>query len=129
MIAICLGHLLPMDLPANALDMLRRFLYNQSFADTVLPNELSYILAMEEAANVQSSQGNGMAFAMLFLLVVLIAGGSLYLAANRSKASSSTLPYKNDVADEEVELMASGKTSMFPSLNFTSQSHQYKSIQ
>lgn len=36
------GHLLPMDQPAAALDMLRRFLDNESFADVHLPTEESY---------------------------------------------------------------------------------------
>eukprot|EP01041_Mallomonas_annulata_P003654 gene3654-7281_t len=37
------GHLLPMDMPALALEMLRKFLDNESFADVWLPNEASYL--------------------------------------------------------------------------------------
>lgn len=36
------GHLLPMDLPQQALEMMRRFLNDESFADTPLPSERSY---------------------------------------------------------------------------------------
>jgi hypothetical protein len=36
------GHLMPMDLPANALDMIDRFIHGRTLADTPLPNEKSY---------------------------------------------------------------------------------------
>jgi len=36
------GHLLPMDVPQQALDLLVRFINDQSFADVVLPSEDSY---------------------------------------------------------------------------------------
>lgn len=36
------GHLLPMDLPQQALEMIRRFIDDESFADTPLPSERSY---------------------------------------------------------------------------------------
>lgn len=34
---ILLGHLAPMDLPGPSLDMVKRFIHDQSFADIVLP--------------------------------------------------------------------------------------------
>jgi len=37
------GHLLPMDLPANALDMITRFMYDLPFNDVDLPSERDYI--------------------------------------------------------------------------------------
>lgn len=37
------GHLLPMDIPQNALEMITRFLNYESFADVTLPNERSYM--------------------------------------------------------------------------------------
>jgi carboxypeptidase C (cathepsin A) len=36
------GHLVPMDKPANALELLRRFTKNISFIDSSLPSEISY---------------------------------------------------------------------------------------
>ncbi|RYH05386.1 hypothetical protein EON65_44870, partial [archaeon] len=38
------GHLLPMDLPATALEMLDRFIHDRSFADHPLPSEASYVM-------------------------------------------------------------------------------------
>jgi len=40
------GHLMPMDRPSAALDMITRFMNNTSFADTPLPSEQSYIEQM-----------------------------------------------------------------------------------
>lgn len=76
-----------MDLPANALDMIKRFLYNESFADTVLPNELSYIVAMEQSSNqiAVTSNANMMLFTVFALLVIVVAVGSLYALRERSK--------------------------------------------
>lgn len=34
-----IGHLAPMDLPAQSLDMLKRFIHDESFADTILPSD------------------------------------------------------------------------------------------
>lgn len=36
------GHLLPMDLPEASLEMLRKFISGESFADKILPREVSY---------------------------------------------------------------------------------------
>ncbi|CAE7532098.1 unnamed protein product, partial [Symbiodinium microadriaticum] len=43
-------HLLPMDKPSAALEMLRRFLQDESFRDTPLPDEEYYIKAPIESA-------------------------------------------------------------------------------
>jgi hypothetical protein len=37
------GHLLPMDIPQSALDMITRFVNYETFADVDLPNERSYM--------------------------------------------------------------------------------------
>jgi len=46
------GHLVPMDVPATAQDLIRRFAAGNSFADTKLPNEAFYLtqLAVETRA-------------------------------------------------------------------------------
>jgi len=55
------GHLLPMDLPATALDMIRRFLFMESFEDTPLPSEEFYyqnLLALPTPSDVSVSLDN-----------------------------------------------------------------------
>ena len=52
------GHLLPMDIPATALEMLRRFLFHLSFASIPLPSEISYIQELEKGSNLSPLSGN-----------------------------------------------------------------------
>jgi hypothetical protein len=37
------GHLLPMDLPATALEMVKKFIQKKTFADVILPSEAYYM--------------------------------------------------------------------------------------
>ena len=49
------GHLLPMDIPATAMEMLRRFLFQLPFATVPLPSEASYIEQMERAPKFEDN--------------------------------------------------------------------------
>lgn len=48
------GHLLPMDLPKIGLELLNRFLHNETFADKSLPNEAYYIRELEKMQQADS---------------------------------------------------------------------------
>lgn len=52
------GHLLPMDIPATAMEMLRRFLFQLPFATVSLPSEASYIEQMERAPKYEDPMSN-----------------------------------------------------------------------
>jgi hypothetical protein len=74
------GHLFPMDLPAQALDMLNRFTQNQSFADSIL-YRAEWISRAEQAP--PSSQAHTRRKALALLFVCAIAGVFLAVWAKR----------------------------------------------
>lgn len=72
------GHLLPMDKPATALEMLRKFLVGDSFADVLLPNEASYletiahpISKLQNSNSFEKSSTTTRGVSILTLLTVL----------------------------------------------------------
>lgn len=70
------GHLLPMDLPETALEMIERFIKNKSFADVPLPSEASYRLpdylasAPHGPASYQSTNSSITAALLIFLAAI-----------------------------------------------------------
>lgn len=48
------GHLLPMDCPSTALEMIIKFMSGESFADTMLPSEHTYFDKVEGDSESQS---------------------------------------------------------------------------
>ena len=69
------GHLLPMDIPRTALEMIRKFIHNEQFADLVLPNEISYEfddLSQLQSTDIVVNKGVSGSFAMLFIVVVVV---------------------------------------------------------
>ena len=97
------GHLVPMDQPATAQDLIRRFALGATFADTKLPNEAAYLAQLgtevreEEAAELKAMKNalteklNAAAgYArdshvgdVMLLLVLLAIGFALYCACCR----------------------------------------------
>jgi carboxypeptidase C (cathepsin A) len=80
------GHLLPMDIPAQALDMLQRFLNNASFADVPLPSEESYGKhSFEGASQASSTQQSSFSFATLVLIWIALVMAVIAAVIARSK--------------------------------------------
>lgn len=77
------GHLLPMDLPHVALDMLQRFLNADTFADRVLMREVEYLQQLQQMQEDQNTRTaaeatptallneNGNATATIFIIALL----------------------------------------------------------
>ncbi len=96
------GHLLPMDLPANALDMINRFIYNIPFNDIDLPSERDYIDKLlndpevdddvdgdDKESMAASYHSNSVGMGQIFTICIsllLISSGIIYII--RMKQSS-----------------------------------------
>jgi hypothetical protein len=70
------GHLLPMDIPATALEMIRRFLHKKTFADVALPSESYYM----KTASMKLTKDNNDTFILdltqfIFIFFILITLG------------------------------------------------------
>lgn len=89
------GHLLPMDLPDTALEMLRKFMDNESFATTPLPSEKSYYSQLlfgskhhkhskddVEPVTYESGEGPVMKLSV-FVVVALVAVSILRMIASK----------------------------------------------
>ncbi len=80
------GHLLPMDLPATALDMITRFINDRTFADILLPSEISYripdhhvaISSNSEANTLNGDSDSAMGMVVMILAATTILGLLLY---------------------------------------------------
>ena len=77
------GHLLPMDLPAASLEMLRRFLNDESFSDVKLPSygRTEAELALQGAANGALWERGGANTLATFSVAFISASFTLLLAA------------------------------------------------
>jgi hypothetical protein len=72
-----------MDLPANSLDLINRFIYNLSFADVSLPNEASYLAEIDLFSSAVTNE-NGKSWAgKILLLIGIISCGVVLFAAWR----------------------------------------------
>jgi hypothetical protein len=81
------GHLLPMDIPRQALDMFQRFLNNVSFADVPLPSEESYGKhSLEGASQALSTENSSFSLATLALIWIALILAVIAAAIARSKS-------------------------------------------
>lgn len=104
------GHLLPMDLPANALDMINRFIYNIPFNDVDLPSERDYIDKLLNDAEVDDdvdgddkesmsashnsvSVGMGQIF-IICISLLFVSSGIIYIIHRRQSVKSSSLLFQ-----------------------------------
>lgn len=88
------GHLLPMDIPAAALEMIHRFINDVSFADTKLPSEQDYLEQLyrlnSQSTLHQSTSLQQALFACMVVICVCLAI-IVYLCATRKIESQGPL--------------------------------------
>jgi Serine carboxypeptidase len=109
------GHLLPMDLPAQALDMISRFVRDQSLADVPLRSELDYLMDFElQRASLLEAANDGITASIVWLGV-----GLFIILAVASIALRQMIVNKGDGA---------GAILRFPSMSRSDFGSQYVSI-
>lgn len=107
------GHLLPMDLPATALEMIDRFINGRTFADVSLPSERSYRLPNRLSAPAPITPGAKyqQSNAFVSLVLTLLAAGAIacvtMLSPKRSidpskPAAARSSPAYSAIASREV---------------------------
>lgn len=102
------GHLVPMDQPVNALDLLRRFTQNVSFIDTPLPSEISYSrnVAPEAVASTSlNKHGNLLTFVISFIGVCIILSIAFYRRKESLPLLMQRMSYK--FVDDESSPLSS----------------------
>ena len=98
------GHLLPMDIPQQALDLLHRFLANESFSDVPLLSDDAYLAKhlplMGSTAPPSSTAAAAAGLGAFALLVLLATFATLGVVVHRRKRASDTYASLVSVAVE-----------------------------
>lgn len=115
------GHLLPMDKPAIALEMLRRFLENESFLDQPLPKESYYRRPVKpiKASSVSPLADSDMSSSVMMVLLVvgwlgfIISCTTLYFVQKKNNANNgyeSITNVQKPVRRSILEMVSSNTT-------------------